>query len=33
MMFEFTNMSEVVITLGMLVEVADGVSDRDTWGF
>ena len=33
MVFELTNMSEVVVTLSMLVEVADSIGDREHLGF
>ena len=32
MTFQFTNMSEVALTLSMLVEVAAGISDREHLG-
>ena len=33
MMFMLANMSEVVLTHGVLVEVADGIVDREHLGF
>ena len=33
MMFELTNMSKAVFTLGTLVEVADGIGDREHLGY
>ena len=33
MTFKLTNMSEIALMLGMLVEVADGLGDREHLGF